>query len=1089
MPPLQMNKKESIFDALRSSRGQSSLGSLGLPQSRPTVRPAAPAAQPLQVQPSSTQPRVDLSALNRPKTFQDRVDDVLDVTLRPITRFGARIAASITGKEGTPTTDLERFLFGDEPIRTVENAFRHGVSTAGNIATGGQNTELGKDIPDWAALPAGLLLGTLDATPVGGAKKKVAEKAASSVAANPLPKVTSKVDTPKPTVTLKGTDEISGPTTTVKLNTNRLDLPKQAKTHLDRETTEVIKRLSNDDVARLAKSAGLDLKTNSIAQTRKIIARQLNVRRDAVRLQNAAREARLKGDLDAAARLLKESAERGRTSRAQGTDIARQLQARRIIADELDTPQQKIFKLLDNAGVNPDVYAKRFANVDFDDARQVMQAYRELVPAKAWDWIDAVRYNSMLSSPLTHAVNTFSNALNVGVVAPVEKTVRGVIDAAGGLFGKERKFAAGEGLAYASASVKAIREAADNFVDVMRGKAGTQTADIDDYSMPLATGGAKGAVGATLQFPTRLLGAADKFFRTLARSGEENALRVREAKGIKIKGDRKALAEHEAAYRVYQQELGEKGQGKILETIDSVANAITGLRARNRVFGWVFPFIKTPTNLLKQGIEYSPLGFANLAGNADKTTALTRAAIGTAVFGTAAAMVDSGDITWAEPTNPEERAAFRAEGKQPYAIRVGDTWISFVKLPPAISFPFALTSAVNDAVKSKAIDENTADAIFEGVAKWGQFLSDQSYVKNIGDFLKTVKGDTESFTQAIANYPQQLIPFRALTGWLARMTDPLDRKINTDRGFIDEQIQALMLQYPGLRQNVDARVNPFTDQPLEANNPALNAFSPLRITNDKGFGDTTGYNIEERMFQGSLAPNEQKAFRQDLVATKNLEAQKRKAQEQFRKDTSGNITELPTGEHYAKVGNEYRTFDSREDAELAIAKHEFEKSDEKKRIVGDVYLYKTKDGDVRTKPKALYEWEQDDAKLNLEMDRAYEAGNLNAWLAAADKKHQALERKKGLFDPETEQDEIDKITLAQENLLQKAQGYIEKGGIGRGSGGGKKSVGSPYKYAVSLSAGGSAARPRVTVRGSRPRVTARSSATSRPKVTLKRSAV
>lgn len=626
-------------------------------------------------------------------------------------------------------------------------------------------------------------------------------------------------------------------TTDVKLNTGRLDTTDVGKANLDKATSEVITRMSNKDVQTIAKDAGLDTKTHSDEQLRVKIAEQLNIRRDAVKLQNEAEAARVAGDPERAATLLAKSAEQGRISRMQGTEAGRALQARNIIANELDTPQQRIFKLLDNAGVNPEVYAKRLADVDFKNADEVVKAYRELVPPKWHEWLDTVRYNSMLSSPLTHITNLGSNAANVLGVAPIEKTLRGAFDAAGGLFGRERQFAAGEGAAYFKGAVSNIREGANRFVEVMAGRKGATNLDIKESLAPLAVDGAKGKVYKTLSFPMRLLEASDQFFTTLAREGEAAALNLREGKGIAIKGDKTALAEAEAAYRLFRQDTGMKGQGAVLDAIDQVTNGLMRFRnSKNTLLAtaakFSLPFVKTPMNVLKQGVEFSPLGYSTMIGASSKLTQFTRATIGTAVFGMAGAMVAAGDMTWAEPTNPEEKARFRSEGKQPYSIRIGDHWVAFSKMPPAVSFPFALTAGIHDSIENKKMDQGTADAILAGVAKWGQFLGDQSYVKNIGDTLATFKGDPEKIAQLYSNYPQQLIPFRAMTGWLARMTDPNDRKLNTDKGYVDQQVQALMLQYPGLREKVPTR--DYQGAPIPANNQVFNAVSPVRITNDRG---------------------------------------------------------------------------------------------------------------------------------------------------------------------------------------------------------------------------------------------------------------
>ncbi len=824
----------------------------------------------------------------------------------------------------------------------------------------------------------------------------------------------------------------------VKLNTDRLnpDSGYAGLAEMQKRTTEVVDTLSNKEIQSLAKDAGIDTVTHSPEQIKKKIAEQLNVRQDAVRYMNEAEVARKAGNMDLAEQSMMKAAEAGRISRSQGSELGQQLQARRIIANQLDTPQQRIFKLLDNAGINPESYVKRLANVDFNDPKQVVEAYRDLVPAKEKDWLDVVRYNSMLSSPLTHAVNAMSNSVNVGVVAPLEKTVRGVADAVGGLFGKERKFAAGEGVAYMTGAAKNLKKAAKEFADVMSGRNQMQNLDLNEYSTPLATKGKAGAAYKTLSAPMKLLGASDKFFRTLAESGEENALNLRQSKGIKVKGDIKALAEAEGSYRLYQQDTDLKGQGQVLSVIDGVTNSIMKLRKDHAVFKWVFPFVKTPTNILKQGVEFSPVGFLNLRGNSDKATALTRASIGTAVFGTAAAMIAAGDMTWGEPTNADERDRFRAEGKQPYAVRIGGKWIAFNKLPPAFSYPMALTAGIHDAVENGKISEETGSRIFEGVAKWGQFLSDQSYVKNIGDTLNAFKGDPEKTVQAIANYPQQVIPFRALTGWIARMTDDTERRIKSDKkglmSEVDKQVQSLMQQYPFLRQKTGTR--DYEGTPIPSNNPVLNSFSPLRVTDDRGTSE-----LDMIRDQYKAQEKAQRAMK-DSFKTESESGKADVSNQDYKVDSDGKV--------YAKLGDEYKTFDNMSLYEKAKAKQEKQKviddfmasNDKTKEIDGKIY-YKNDNTESGYSVKNKAEWDYDKSVngLDLAIDKAKASNDLKGWEDAADKKYQALIKKRDSYDPETEFDKIDTVNKQLLNLEQEASKYSSNGYI-------KKPKTSKYKF-------------------------------------------
>ncbi len=832
----------------------------------------------------------------------------------------------------------------------------------------------------------------------------------------------------------------------VKLNTDRLnpDSGYSGLAEMNKRTSEIVDTLSNKDIQSLAKDAGIDTVTHSPVQIKKKIAEQLNVRQDAVRYMNEAEVARKAGDLDMAEQSMMKAAEAGRISRAQGSELGQQLQARRIIANQLDTPQQRIFKLLDTAGINPETYVNRLRDVDFNDPKQVIEAYRDLVPAKGKDWIDVVRYNSMLSSPLTHAVNAMSNSINVGVVAPLEKTLRGVSDAVGGLFGKERRYAAGEGVAYMTGSARSIKKAADEFMSVLSGKSQIQNLDLNEYSTPLATKGVSGATYKTLSVPTKLLGASDKFFRTLAESGEENALKLRQSKGIKVKGDVKALAEAEGSYRLYQQDTDLKGQGVILSTVDSVTNSIMQLRNKHMVFKFVFPFVKTPSNILKQGIEFSPLGAVNVIGNADKATALTRMAIGTAVFGTAASMIASGDMTWGEPTNADARDRFRAEGKQPYAIRIGGKWVAFNKLPPAFSYPMALTAGIHDAVSKGDMTEETGSKIFEGIAKYGQFLSDQSYAKNIGDTLNAFKGDPDKTVQAVANYPQQLIPFRALTGWIARMSDNTERRIKSDKegvaGEIDKQVQALMQQYPFLRQKTGTR--DYEGTPIPSNNPVLNAFSPIKVTDNRGTSKLDTIRDEYKAQEKS-----EKAMKDSLKTDKKTGVADTSNSE-FKVDSDGKV--------YANIDGEVKTFDTKELYDKAVKKQEkqtkiddFVSSGEKTKEIEGVMYLKSDDNEqgYTTKSKVEFKFDKDMQGVSIELDKAKANNDLDTWNATAEKKYNALVAKRDSYDTDTEFDKIDAVNKQLLDLDQESEKYAENGYIKKygGKRGAKREKPKDYK--------------------------------------------
>jgi hypothetical protein len=532
-----------------------------------------------------------------------------------------------------------------------------------------------------------------------------------------------------------------------------------------------------------------------------------------------------------------------RAIKTNGTDIARKLQSLNIDADPKEnTTMQSIVEAVLKVNQNTDDILKAAEGVDFTDLNQASEFYRTFVKPTASEWIDLLRYNSMLSSPLTHIVNTFSNLMNTIAVKPIEKALAGGFDFLGSkITGRERAMFAGEGGAYAKGYFDNAKAAVKRFNDVMQGKKIYTNLDVKQTlkRTPIAVSGKKGVVVKTLSFPLRMMEASDQLFTALSEGGETAALQLRASKGVKV-GDISTIAQEKAAYTVYRQGLDSKNEGVVLNAVDQFTKMIQmGRNSKNPVVSTIskftLPFVQTPMNIFKQGIEYSPLGVLTMigreGGTVNKTEQLAKAVMGSAVFTGAATLLSSNRLSWTEPMDAKSKADYRAAGKQPYSIKIGDNWVSFQKLPPVIAFPFAMVASIDDLMKNKKIDDDAGDLILSGVAKFGSFLADQSYVKSIGDLLAAAKGDEYAITRAISNYPQQLIPFRALGGWMARLADDTQHLADNKAGHIEQQIQWLMTNMPGLSQTVPARIDSQGD-PVKNSNNIFNSLSPMRATTE-----------------------------------------------------------------------------------------------------------------------------------------------------------------------------------------------------------------------------------------------------------------
>lgn len=616
------------------------------------------------------------------------------------------------------------------------------------------------------------------------------------------------------------------------VNVDNLKISEEGKGLVNQTVDEIKPQIEKNVGQKLSNSEALALAESSSKTLKRAVDREATLEWEAAML-------RARQKLAAAAesgKVDKDFVDALLTVKTQGTDIARKLQSLSIEAEAKDiTGKQAILEAVLKVTDDADAVVKAAQGVDFTDLNQATDFYRKFVKPKAGEWIDLIRYNSMLSSPLTHIVNTFSNAINTTIVPVIEKLVAGGVDLVrGALTGTARTQFSGEALAYIKAYLSESKKAFGNFSDVLAGKRAFTNLDV--RNIPIANKGTKGKIVKALSVPLKLLEASDQLFSGMTQGGELGALKYRAGKGVKVRTPEMEAID-KAAYRVYRQGLNAETQGPLLDAIDQFTSKVQSLRnSPNPIVStaakFTVPFLQTPMNIFKQGIEYSPAGIGTVFGAKNKVEQIAKAAIGSSVFAGAATMLSSGRLSWAEPINASQKAEFREQGKQPYSIKIGNRWYSYQKLPPPLAFPFALVAAIDDTMKNKKMDDDTVDLVLTAVSKYGQFLADQSYVKSVGDLLTAFKGGEASISQLISNYPQQLVPYRALSGWVARLMDDTQRKVDNKASFIDKQVQLLMMNVPGLSQNVPARVGP-TGEPIKNKDRIINALSPIRTTEEK----------------------------------------------------------------------------------------------------------------------------------------------------------------------------------------------------------------------------------------------------------------
>lgn len=480
---------------------------------------------------------------------------------------------------------------------------------------------------------------------------------------------------------------------------------------------------------------------------------------------------------------------------------------------------------------------KAAEGVNFNDPQQSAAFYRQFIKPNVGDWIDKVRYSSMLSSPNTWINNASSNFQGTGLVAPIEKTITGGLDWMASVVNpnRQRQAFAGEGAEYAKGYYKNLVPAAGKFWDTITGK--NISSQQEMFNIPLTQPGTKGRVAENfISFPARVLQATDEFFQTMTEGGAKQSLNYRAANGGKVT-DLAGQAYTEGRKRLFNAEFNLPEEGYVLKAVEWLPQKVAEARASNNpivsnLAKFTFPFVRIPSNILKASVEYSPAGLLTLPGATNKTEQLSKSIMGITMALAGGMLAESGRLTFGEPTSEKQRNEFRAAGLQPYAIKIGDNWVSYSKFHPVVAFNLALASAYKDARESQRLNESDLDVALSTGAKWLNFFADQSYVKNLGDLVSGLKGDSFSLSKMVGNYPQQLIPYRAMMSWVNRLFDPYQRQTDPEAKGLDKQMQLLMLQIPGLAQTLPTR-NDSQGTPIENQNRVFNAVTPVgRVTTE-----------------------------------------------------------------------------------------------------------------------------------------------------------------------------------------------------------------------------------------------------------------
>lgn len=272
-----------------------------------------------------------------------------------------------------------------------------------------------------------------------------------------------------------------------------------------------------------------------------------------------------------------------------------------------------------------------------------------------------------------------------------------------------------------------------------------------------------------------------------------------------------------------------------------LANKIGELESKNAAYGVavgaIMPFKKTPINIAKTGLMYSPLGFAKSAydaiqvksGDVDASTfidGLSKNLTGTALMFAGYLLAKSGVLSGAGDDDKEGKYDYQL-GEQGYSLKIGDQTFSLSWLTP-VSMPlFVGANAYEQLEEDKGW---SADVVMETLAQTLDPLSEMSFLSSLDNVLSSYDSGVQKFMgigeSMLQNYATQFVP--TLSSQIAAVTDDTKRttKVGADSGFRlwDETVNQIKYKIPGLRQTLEPATDIWGNEVKQSGNILTRAF-------------------------------------------------------------------------------------------------------------------------------------------------------------------------------------------------------------------------------------------------------------------------
>ena len=586
--------------------------------------------------------------------------------------------------------------------------------------------------------------------------------------------------------------------------------------------------------------------------------------------------------------------------------------------------------------------------------------------------VNAWRYLSMLGNPKTHIRNVVANVA-MTVVKQTKDTLSAVGESAAQKVGLIDQSQRTRSLKRASKDVKAL-------ADVAYQETFSKTKDHKYNEMTELESKRKifnnKALEAVRKFNDAALSAEDQAFKKINfKKSFSNYLTAQGITTTEQINQNPAIVEAAKAFALQEAKVATFNQE------NQLANKITSFDKMNpaaRVIrGAIIPFARTPLNIAKTGLEYTPgLGFVTTYSDFKKAPQNMKGAVlidgiskqitGSSLALLGYALAKSGILTGSAGDDKEDKFEKDQGAKMDYSIKIGDTSYDLSWLSPS-SMPLFVGARMYEILdKQEELNENV---IIESLASTLDPLSELSCISSFTQVLKSYNQNgsmgmiSDMAKKTGQNYISQFIP--TVSSQFARVFDDTKRTTNADRNagnkFTQETIRQLQYKIPGLRNMLPESTDVFGEERKENENIVVRAIeSFLSPANSKK--DTMSKESKELVRLYKVTGNDDvlpSAMQKYINFNNNKYDLSSKEYNRFKKDYgtafNDNLRELMDSDAYKDASD-----DERADMIAGIMKYAKDKS--KNNYLtdqGEEYVKTTAAGNI-----SLYESSKVDSLIN-----------------------------------------------------------------------------------------------------------------------------